>query len=459
MRDLADTKSLKILFVIRGAEIFHFQAILRALARRGHRIIFLFDKRWTKPLDLKKVVEFAKGVSELEYRYAVARNDRWRVFLFFFRELRTYRRYLIGENQSPFYLKRWAGYLPRRLRITVERKPIAWLLKTNLVGRIFSLIEYMIPPDGAVVSDIRAIGPDAVFASPTNLRFSSCDLEYLKAAKTLHLPNAVFALTWDNLSTKGLLHIIPDRLFVWNETQKKEAVAQHHVPSSRIAVTGTPTFDALFQDLQPSMSREDFCKQYNLKSEDPFILYLGTSRNLAPDERELMRSLRAALDQSSDERMRRMQIVMRPHPANFKVYQEFEQKGFALVPRMGETPDTSHALQLFYDSLFYATAAVGVNTSAMIDAIILGHPVVAFLSPQYKETQSQTQHFQQLLGYDVVERAITPEECVGRILMLSEGNDTRGKKRDDFVMSFIRPRGRDRAVGEIIAEEIESIVQ
>jgi len=459
MHDSNSKKPLKILFVIRRAEIFHFQAILRALAGRGHKIVFLFDKRWTRDLDFKKVTDFAKGIHGLKYRFAVARHDRWRVFLFFFRELRTYRRYLILENQSPFYLRRWAGYLPRRLRIFVEQAWMSRLLKTNTAGSFFSSIERMIPPDRKITKDIRAIAPDVVFASPTTLRFSSSDLEYLKGAVRLGIPNAVFALTWDNLTTKGLLHIIPDRLFVWNETQMKEAIAQHNVPPDRIMITGTPTFDALFQDLKPSMSREDFCKRYNLKNEDPFILYLGTSKNLAPDERELITSLRAAFDQSHDEQMRRMQIVMRPHPANFSVYQGFEQKGFALVPKMGETPDTSEALQLFYDSLFYAVAAVGVNTSAMIDAIIFKKPVVAFLSPQYKETQSQTQHFQQLLGYDVVERAVTPEECVERVRALYDGDDTRGKKRLDFVRDFIRPRGYDKSVGEIIAGEIERVAQ
>ena len=448
---------LKILFVVRRIEIFRCQAVLMALARRGHRVLFLFDKRWTPPKEIEKFKEFAKEVPSLEYRAAVSRHDRWRVFLFFFRELRTYRRYLVVENQSPFYLKRWVGYLPRRLRMIVQKKSVEWLLKRRVTGIFFSLVERMIPPDARIIQDIRAFAPDIMFISPTTLRFSSADLEYLKAAKALSIPNAVFALTWDNLTTKGLMHIIPDRLFVWNAMQQKEAETQHDVPARRIVITGSPTFDSLFGNLKPSASREDFCKKYNIRSEDLFILYLGTSKNLTPDERDLIKSLRNALDQSSDQRMQRMQIVMRPHPANSRIYQGFEQNGIILVPKLGETPDGSEALQLFYDSLFYATAAVGVNTSAMIDAIILDKPVIAFLSPQYRETQSQTQHFQQLLRYDVVERAITAEECVKQIQALDDGADTRKEKRLIFVQEFIRPRGREKAVAEIIADEIEKI--
>ena len=450
-------KPLKILFVVRAAEIFHHQAMLRILTSRGHSVLFLFDKHRSQPGDLKKVDEFAVGNSRMKHRPAVARNDKWCFFLFFLRELRTYRRYLVVEKQSPFYLRRWAGYLPRRLRSIVELWPVNWMLKLSIAGKMFALLERAIPPDARIMEDIRAFAPDVVFCSPTTLRFSSCDLEYLKAAVKLKIPSAVFALTWDNLTTKGLLHVVPDRLFVWNETQKKEAEIQHNVPCDRIVVSGSPTFDALFTDLKPSVTRDEFCVRYNLRSEDPFILYLGTSRNLAPDERDLIISLRRALDQSPDERMRRMQIAMRPHPANFRIYQDFGQKGITLVPKFGETPDTNSALQLFYDSLFYASASVGVNTSAMIDAIILGHPVVAFLSPQYNETQSQTQHFQQLLGYDVVERAVTAQECVERIKDLDEGRDTRKEKRRQFVSDFIRPQGIKKAVAEIIVDEIEKM--
>ena len=457
MHDPQRKKPLRILLVVRRIEIFRCQAILRTLARRGHTVLFLFDKRWTPLAQVEKFKEFAKDIPTLQYRFALARHDKWRVFLFFFRELRTYRRYLIVEGQSPFYVKRWAAYLPRRLRIMVQKKFVERLLKQRMTGMLFSFIERMISPDPNIVKDICSANPDVVFASPTNLRFSSADLEYLKAAKMLGIPNAVFALTWDNLTTKGLMHIIPDTLFVWNKIQKKEAETQHHMPSSQIVVTGSPTFDALFEHIKPSVSRENFCRQHTIEHENLFIVYLCTSKNLTPDERDLIKSLRDALDRVDDERMSRMQIVMRPHPANYSIYQGFEQKGIVLVPQKGQTPDTSAELQLFYDSLFYASAAVGVNTSAMIDAIIFDKPVIALLAPQYKETQSQTQHFQQLLQYDVVERAITVEECIKRIKDIDEGRDTRKEKRSTFVREFIRPQGLEKPVAEIIADEIEKM--
>ena len=44
--------------------------------------------------------------------------------------------------------------------------------------------------------------------------------------------------SWDNLSTKGALHVAPDRMFVWNARQVREAEELHGYPSSQVTVVG-----------------------------------------------------------------------------------------------------------------------------------------------------------------------------------------------------------------------------
>jgi hypothetical protein len=41
--------------------------------------------------------------------------------------------------------------------------------------------------------------------------------------------------SWDNLSTKGTLHVAPDLMFVWNERQRREAAELHDYPPERVA--------------------------------------------------------------------------------------------------------------------------------------------------------------------------------------------------------------------------------
>ena len=61
--------------------------------------------------------------------------------------------------------------------------------------------------------------------------------------------------SWDHLTTKGLIHEVPDRVLVWNEAQKQEAIALHGVPAERVLVTGAQAYDHWFADAALARSR------------------------------------------------------------------------------------------------------------------------------------------------------------------------------------------------------------
>ena len=53
----------------------------------------------------------------------------------------------------------------------------------------------------------------------------SWQFEVLRAAHAEGLRTAFAVGSWDHLSSKALVRDVPQRVFVWNETQKDEAVA------------------------------------------------------------------------------------------------------------------------------------------------------------------------------------------------------------------------------------------
>src|SRR4030095_13968020 len=93
--------------------------------------------------------------------------------------------------------------------------------------------------------------------------------------------SALCVASWDNLTSKGLVRVLPDHVVVWNEAQKREATALHGVPADRVLVTGAQLFDRWFT-MQPSRSREEFCRAAGLDPERPFLLYVGASLFIAP---------------------------------------------------------------------------------------------------------------------------------------------------------------------------------
>src|SRR5439155_22512732 len=129
--------------------------------------------------------------------------------------------------------------------------------------------------------------------------------------------------------------------------------------------------------------------------------------------------------------------------------------GNAVVwPREGELPVTDGARTDFFDSLAHSAAVVGINTTAMIEAAIVGKSVLTVLAPDF--AQESTLHFDYLLEENggFLHVASSLEEHVGQLVQTLDESETGGDRRRRFVESFVRPHGLARAATPILADEV-----
>ena len=112
------------------------------------------------------------------------------------------------------------------------------------------------------------------------IALGSSQIDYVRAARLLGIPTALCVWSWDHLSSKALIRELPDRVFVWNDTQKREAIQLHGVPASQILVTGAQCFDKWF-GRQPSRDRGTFVRQIGLpaceRTDRPVVASGGVS--------------------------------------------------------------------------------------------------------------------------------------------------------------------------------------
>jgi hypothetical protein len=289
--------------------------------------------------------------------------------------------------------------------------------------------------------------------------FGSYQTDYVKSAHRLGIPVGFLPFSWDNLTNRGLIRVQPDRILVWNEMQKREAVEFHGMPPDRAIVTGAPRFDAFFS-MQSSTTREEFCRGVCLDAAAPLLLYICSSEFVAPREVEFVRRWICALRESADPLVRASSILVRPHPAHLKQWANVDLAEFPNVARWSRH-ETMNADQGLYDSLHHASAVIGLNTSAMIEAGILGKPVHAIVSPEFAGGQEQTIHFGYLRAANggVLHEAYSLDEHVQQIAMALREGDRTGERERRFVERFVRPHGIDRPVTPIMVEEIERLGQ
>lgn len=462
------TKPLTILFVIRNTTgLYNYKSILCSLFLRGHQVKVSFERieeNWTRGVYLEHLKEFQGKYQEFVYDFSQVRKDRWVKVLLPVRAILTYRRFLCAPGQSRYYRDRYIMYLPLPLKIALHTPLLSSItksiLKSRWVGSALLSLERHAPPYAPIRGEIERMNPDVVIASAGNLILSSADVEYIKAAASLGIPTIFPIISWDYLATKGILPPYLDELLVWNEAQLKEAKDHHSFPDARMRVTGAPYFDDWFALHAPSMTRKEFCLLHGLREQDPIVVYLGSSKNMAKNETGIVKELRHALDVCSDSRMRNTQIIVRPHPANIKIYKSLGLNDVKVIPKKGSLPDTMESFQLFYDTLFHAVAAiVGVNTTAVIESIVAGKPCIAILTEEYRKTQRDTIHFQQLLAADALEQARSCADVPSLLLSLMEGVDEHRRGREAFIARYIRPRGLAINAGEIAVDEIERIAE
>jgi hypothetical protein len=457
---------MRMLFAIRSPGFFvrFFDGTLRELNASGHSIEIVSHFGHQKaPEDnavdralYDKLRGYEREMKQFHWQAAQPRIDRWRAPLSASRRLLDYASYVSSSRQaSQMVVERSKGYLPAPVRRALQYRAPRDFLHHPAVYQILRRAERLAPPDRAITQSLQEMRPDVVVASPM-LMARSDEQEYIRAAKKLGIPTVVAVKSWDNLTTKGILHVIPDMTLVWNQGQVEEAVRIHQVPRDQVMVTGAPIFDEWF-NMRPTLDRAAFCRQAGLDPERPYILYLCSSWSIAQDETPFVEQVARALHEHSDTRS--LSLLVRPHPSNDKIWQNYTSDLFSIWPPVGVIPVTTDARQDFYHALYYSAAALGINTSALIETAIVDRPVITILAERYRDTQREIKHFQHLLDADFLELA--PDIPAARAIAsaILQGTDSRRGQRRRFVHDFIRPWGLDRPASVIMARVIEAVGQ
>lgn len=428
---------MKILFALNRPRSFAYhESTIKSLRENGVEVIVTCPikdaERATVETDFKRL-----GIALTPMRERP--RNRKGALIFSLRQLRGFASYLERPEQSPFYQERWRSYLPQGWQSLVGKGWIQALLKDSVTQSILSGIEEWIPAHAEILAHLKEINPDAVVASPANLK-ASREVEYLKAAKAMEIPCAISVMTWDNLTTKGIFPVIPDMVLAWNHTHAEQAQTIHRVPGDTIHVTGSPFFDKWRIVPDRPQPREKFFAKVGLDSDRPVLFYLGSSPSVAVDETPVLTELRARLDP-------KVQILARPHPSNAAAFKGLPSEVARVWPSEGQLPFFEEDFQDLRDSFRYSVAAIGLNTSAMVDALIADRPCVCLLLPAHDITQSQALHFRELLDSGALFVEPSVEEGVRCVEELLTGHDRLAGHRKDFVKDLLWPRSEDKTAG------------
>ena len=388
---------MRVVFFMRSTVyVRNFESTLRLLAERGHSVHVVAEPH----------LELDRGdlVGRLRAAHPSITHDAPRVAMsewaqtgYDLRRASDYLRYLEPEYAQAPKL-RWRAELkaPAFVRRAAAQRLTATRGGRRLLHRLLRAADRTLPGEAAVEAYLREHRPDLVIVTPL-VEPGSPQSVYVRAAQRLGIRTALCVYSWDNLTNKGLIHDRLDLVTVWNDAMRREAIELHGVPADRVVVTGAAAYDHWFS-WRPASERAEFCRRAGLDPSKPFLLYLCSSKFIAPDELPFVRRWIAQVREASAV-LREAGVLVRPHPQNLQQWQDADLSDLPNVtvwPRSGGNPVDADSRAAYFDSIHHSAAVVGVNTSAQIESAIVGRGVHTLLAPEFAETQEGTLHFRHL---------------------------------------------------------------
>jgi CDP-Glycerol:Poly(glycerophosphate) glycerophosphotransferase len=224
--------------------------------------------------------------------------------------------------------------------------------------------------------------PSLLVTSNPGLIFSEIPL--LRTAARRGVRSMAVDPSWDNFTNKLIPVRRVNRLIVWNDLMKQQAIDLHGYGPDEVRVAGTPQWDLYFRG-GTLISRDAFCATVGADPGRRLVTLTTTPRELYPHHDHVLRVMVEAMQ--SGAWRQRAQILVRLHPRDeLDAYQAFRgvphviiEKPFRETVRAGDglsvdvTADNQRHLA---NTMRHSDVVVNVASTLAIEAAIFDTPVV-----------------------------------------------------------------------------------
>lgn len=315
--------------------------------------------------------------------------------------------------------------------------------------------------------------PSMVVVSNPGLILS--EMPMLRVAARRRIYSVAVDPSWDNFTNKLIPVRRVNRLIVWNDLMKDQAVALHGYQADEIRLAGTPQWDPYFS---PGVltSREAFMQQVGADPAKKLVTLTTTPLELYAHYDRVIRTLLQARDAGAWQQP--TDILVRVHPRDDRGrYAEFEhlpgvivEKPFKATARSGDgmaVDITAESQRHLANTMAHSDVVVQVASTIAIEAAIFDTPVVNISfdgetpSPFVRSALRYTQftHFANILKRGAVRDARTPDAMVTHIADYLDNPSLDRQGRRQVVLDqcqFLDGRAAER-VATFVSEALSEV--
>ncbi len=244
--------------------------------------------------------------------------------------------------------------------------------------KIARLLDYYLVKDDNFKKIFDKYQPDIVFLAHL---FGDVEIAMLREAKRRKIKSIGLINSWDKLTSRCLLRILPNWLIVPNEITKKEAIKYHDAKNETIFVSGPPQFDLYKKVL--FTPREKFCKSLGIDPLKKIILFCPIGRAFSDTDWDTIETLNGFFE--SGLLGSNVHIIVRfPPNDTVEIKDNMSKDRFSfIIPGIrfssvrGVDWDMNfNDLQSLADNIYHSSLVICPPSTMSIDAAILNKPVI-----------------------------------------------------------------------------------
>ena len=300
--------------------------------------------------------------------------------------------------------------------------------------------------------------------------FDEPEAHLLRAAKKRNVASVGFINSWDKVTARCVLRLLPDSVIVFNSIVKEELVRYDYVRPEDVFIGGMPQYDHYIG--RTPIPRDEFLKQKGLSPDTQLLLYAPVGSTYGTSDWAMIDFLHGLIGKGTFGK--RAAMLVRFPPNDFIAPKELEKRpwllydhpGFRFTNTRGSDWDMDfQELAYLADTLAHISLLIGYTSSIAIDAALFDKPIISInfeiqknQSPMQSPTRYQKMiHCKTLLkpgGVRFVKNENELVEWVKRYLE-NPGLDYEGRKRLVHEQCVFTDGKSGERIGKYIVDKIK----
>ncbi|MEK7502870.1 MAG: CDP-glycerol glycerophosphotransferase family protein [Patescibacteria group bacterium] len=409
--------------------------ILRAnvvnwLLEAGHRVVLFLQSRKRAEF-YQKEFQHPNLVYEAAGGFSLSRGDVLFEFI---------KKYLV--RTETLFLHKKTNFLEDRNYF----KYFGSLAMSFLLGRAFArklarFFDFRFVSNNSFEYVFAKHKPDLVFLG--NL-FDPMEIAILRGAKKRNVKTIGFVNSWDKITSKGHVRILPSKLIVTNEIVRGEAEKYLGINEKDIFVSGVPQYDHYLN--KPVSPREEFFKSIGADPKKELLVFAPLGSAWSDSDWDTIDLLWDLVQKRTFKKGLELLVRFPPndfaHEENIKKrpYLRCDVPGTRFSTSLGMDWDMSSAeMDHLRNTLRHCSLLIGYSSSIGIDAAVFGKPIINVgftvreVKPGKKDpvVRYETAHYRKALasgGIRLVKSKSELAEWINKYLQNPE-IDSEGRKR------------------------------